>query len=111
VFKGRIPFVGDADSKSWLAALDKLLAFDAKLLVPGHGAASSNPRADLTLTRDYLRFIRAAMGKAVKDLIPFDEAYARTDWSRWQKLPAFAEANRLNAYNTYILMEQESLAK
>lgn len=111
VFKGRIPFVGDADSQSWLAALDKLLGFDAKILVPGHGAASTHPRADLTLTRDYLTFLRAAMGKAVEDLVPFDEAYAHTDWTRWQKLPAFAEANRLNAYNTYILMEKESLAK
>jgi glyoxylase-like metal-dependent hydrolase (beta-lactamase superfamily II) len=26
VFKGRIPFVGDADSKKWLNALDKLIA-------------------------------------------------------------------------------------
>lgn len=111
VFKGRIPFVGDADSKSWLASLDKLLAFDAKTLVPGHGGVSRNAKTDLTLTRDYLTFIRAAMGKAVDELIPFDDAYARTDWSRWSKLPAFAEANRLNAYNTYILMEKEALAK
>lgn len=111
VFKGRIPFVGDADSKSWLASLDKLLAFDAKTLVPGHGGVSTNARADLTLTRDYLTFIRTAMGKAVEELTPFDEAYARTDWSRWSKLPAFTEANRLNAYNTYLLMEKEALAK
>lgn len=111
VFKGRIPFVGDADSKSWLASLDKLLAFDAKTLVPGHGGVSRNAKTDLTLTRDYLTFIRAAMGKAVDELIPFEDAYARTDWSRWSKLPAFAEANRLNAYNTYILMEKEALAK
>lgn len=111
VFKGRIPFVGDADSKSWLAALDKLLAFDTAMLVPGHGGASRNARADLTLTRDYLTFVRSAMGKAVGELMPFDDAYATTDWSRWSTLPAFAEANRANAYNTYLLMEKESLAK
>lgn len=111
VFKGRVPFVGDADSRSWLAALDKLLAFDARVLVPGHGAVSRNPRADLTLTRDYLTFLRREMGRAVADLVPFEEAYARTDWSRWQKLPAFREANRINAYNTYLLMEREALAK
>jgi glyoxylase-like metal-dependent hydrolase (beta-lactamase superfamily II) len=111
VFKGRVPFVGDADSKSWLAALDKLLAFNAKTLVPGHGAVSSNPKADLTLTRDYLLFLRKSMGKAVEELEPFDEAYAKTDWSRWEKLPAFKEANRPNAYNTYLLMEKEALVK
>lgn len=111
VFKGRVPFVGDADSRSWLSALDKLLAFEARVLVPGHGAVSRNPRADLTLTRDYLRFLRQAMGKAVADMVPFEEAYARTDWSRWRKLPAFPEANRINAYNTYLLMEREALGQ
>jgi glyoxylase-like metal-dependent hydrolase (beta-lactamase superfamily II) len=111
VFKGRVPFVGGADSKSWLASLDKLLAFNARTLVPGHGGASKNSKADLTLTRDYLQFIRAEMGKAVDELVPFEEAYARTDWSRWKKLPAFHEANRPNAYNTYLLMEKEALTK
>lgn len=109
VFKGRIPFVGTADSRAWLSALDKLLAFDVRVLVPGHGPASRAPRADLTLTRDYLRFLRQAMGRAVAEMVPFEEAYARTDWSRWQKLPAFREANRANAYNTYLLMEKEAL--
>jgi len=111
VFKGRVPFVGDADSRSWLASLDRLLGFNARILVPGHGGVSRNPKADLTLTRDYLTFIRKTMGKAVEELIPFEEAYERTDWSRWRKLPAFEEANRANAYNTYILMEKEALTR
>jgi len=111
VFKGRVPFVGDADSKAWLAALDKLIAFDPKVLVPGHGGASDTPLQDLTLTRDYLRYLRQEMGKAVNDLTPFEDAYLATDWSKYEHMPAFIEANRRNAYNTYILMEKESLGK
>lgn len=111
VFKGRVPFVGDADSKRWLVALDKLIALQPKVLVPGHGGASDDPLGDLTLTRDYLRYLRQQMGRAVEDLIPFDEAYDNTDWSMYEKMPAFREAHRRNAYNTYILMEKESLAK
>lgn len=111
VFKGRVPFVGDADSKAWLAALDKLIEFSPRTLVPGHGGASNTPLKDLTLTRDYLNHVRAEMGKAVADLVPFDEAYERADWSKYARLPAFREANRRNAYNTYILMEREALAK
>lgn len=111
VFKGRVPFVGDADSRAWLAALDKLIALNPKVLVPGHGGVSEDPLADLTLTRDYLRYLRREMGKAVADLLPFDEAYFNTDWSRYETLPAFIEANRPNAYNTYLLMENELLAK
>lgn len=109
VFKGRVPFVGAADSKSWLASLDKLLAFKAKVMVPGHGGVSHNAKKDLTLTRDYLTYLRKTMGQAVADLTPFDEAYAKTSWKKYEKLPAFKEANRANAYNTYILMEKESL--
>jgi len=111
VFKGRVPFVGDADSRAWLAALDRLIAFKPKALVPGHGAASDTPMRDLALTRDYLDYVRAEMGRAVADLVPFEEAYERTDWSRYERMPAFREANRRNAYNTYILMEMEALAK
>lgn len=111
VFKGRVPFVGDADSRRWLKALDTLIAFQPKILVPGHGGASDDPVGDLTLTRDYLRYLRQVMGEAVEELTPFEEAYERGDWSMYEKMPAFREAHRRNAYNTYILMEKESLAK
>jgi glyoxylase-like metal-dependent hydrolase (beta-lactamase superfamily II) len=111
VFSGRVPFVGDADSKRWLAVMDRLLTFNPRVLVPGHGAASREPKADLALTRDYLTHLRQAMGKAVDDFTPFDEAYAKTDWSRFAKLPAFDAANRVNAYGTYLLMEKESLQR
>lgn len=109
VFKGRVPFVGDADSRLWLASLDRLLAFRPKVLVPGHGAASREPARDLALTRGYLRHLREQMGRAVADFVPFEEAYAKADWSAYRHLPAFEAANRPNAYNTYLLMEQEAL--
>jgi glyoxylase-like metal-dependent hydrolase (beta-lactamase superfamily II) len=111
LFTGRIPFVGEADSKRWLEAIDRLLAFKPRALVPGHGKASTDPAADLTLTREYLLYLREAMKKAVDDFVPFEEAYRQTDWSRFSSLPAFQAANRVNAYNTYLLLEKESLAR
>ncbi len=111
VFKGRVPYVGDADSKLWLKALDKLIALNPKVLVPGHGGASNTPMQDLTLTRDYLMFLRKEMGRAVNEMVPFDEAYEKTDWSLYAGMPAFFEANRRNAYNAYLQMERESVAK
>jgi glyoxylase-like metal-dependent hydrolase (beta-lactamase superfamily II) len=107
VFRNRIPFVGQADSRRWLAALDVLLAYDAAAIVPGHGPASTEPRKDLTLTRDYLAFLRKSMGDAARNMEAFDEAYARVDWSQFEGLPLFGAANRMNAYNTYLLLEQE----
>lgn len=108
VFRNRIPFVGQADSRSWIDALDRLLAWDAAVIVPGHGPASTTPRDDIVLTRDYLRHLRTTMGEAARNMEPFDEAYAHTDWSRYSGLPLFGAANRMNAYNTYLQMEQES---
>lgn len=109
VFAGRVPFVGDADPSAWLAALDRLSAYRPRVVVTGHGRASTDALADLTLTRDYLRFLRAEMGKAVDELLDFDEAYQRTDWSRFSSLPAFEDANRRNAYNVYLRMQREAL--
>jgi glyoxylase-like metal-dependent hydrolase (beta-lactamase superfamily II) len=106
VFRGRIPFVGQADSGRWIEALDRLIALEPELIVPGHGPASSRAREDLQLTRDYLVHLRQTMGEAARHLEPFDEAYAKADWTRFEHLPLFRAANRINAYNTYLLMER-----
>ena len=107
VFRNRIPYVGQADSRHWIAALDELLKLPVKVMVPGHGPASNQPRQDMQLTRDYLSYLRESMGKAAANLDPFDDAYQATDWSKFSGYPLFKEANRMNAYNTFLLMEQE----
>ena len=109
VYAGRVPFVGDADTGAWLHAIDRLLAMPMRVLVPGHGPASVKPREDLSLTRDYLAFLRSEMQRAVAEFQSFDEAYARIDWSRFAHLPTFDAANRANAYNVHLQMEQEAL--
>lgn len=108
VFRSRIPYVGKADSQHWIAALKTLLTFDAAVIVPGHGPLSHEARQDMQLTHDYLVYLRAAMGKAAANLEPFDDAYKNTDWSQFEHLPLFRVANRMNAYNTYLLLEQEA---
>ena len=108
VFRGRIPFVGLADSAGWIESLDRLLGFETERIVPGHGPVSDGAREDLKLTRDYLQHLRDTMGEAARQLEPFEEAYAKADWSRFEKLPLFRAANRINAYNTYLLMEHSA---
>jgi glyoxylase-like metal-dependent hydrolase (beta-lactamase superfamily II) len=107
VFRSRIPYVGKADSRHWIAALDKLLELEASVIVPGHGPLSNEARKDMQLTRDYLAYLRAVMGKAARELEPFDEAFAAADWSEFEHLPLFGAINRMNAYNTYLLLEEE----
>jgi fructose-1,6-bisphosphatase/inositol monophosphatase family enzyme/glyoxylase-like metal-dependent hydrolase (beta-lactamase superfamily II) len=92
LFAGRIPFVGPADSRGWLSAMGKMIAVDARGRHSGARAALDGRRAR---SRDDARLpslSRDTMGRAVKDFVPFEEAYAKTDWSRFASLPAFAEA-------------------
>lgn len=109
VFRGRIPFIGPtANTAPWLGSLQSMLALGATSIVPGHGAVSKTSTADIEMLRDYLQYLRSTMGKAVQDMELFDEAYAATDWSRFEKLPLFRFANKMNAYNTYLqLVDQK----
>lgn len=107
IFSGRLPWVGNADSKTWLEAIDTLEKLAPLYLVPGHGSFSDQAQVDLALTRKYLRYLRLTMGAAVEELVEFDEVYGETDWSAFEGLPTFNEANRSNAYNTYLLMQRE----
>ena len=108
VFRSRIPFVGQADSRHWITALDQLLAFDTKVIVPGHGPLSVEARKDMQQTREYLVYLRTTMGRATEAMEPFEEAYKKTDWTPFEHLPLFDIANRMNAYNTYLLLEHEA---
>lgn len=110
-FQGRVPYVVGANIRGWLTSMSKMKALDAAWVVPGHGQPSRDPQPGITMTRDYLQFLMAEMGRSTEELLSFDEAYARTDWSRWSGMPAFEAANRLNAYTAYLEAQQESLRK
>lgn len=109
IFAGRLPWVGTADTRAWLAALDKVAQYKPRVIVPGHGSPSTNAAADLAMTREYLAYLREQMGSAVNELMEFDEAYADTDWSQFAALPTFELANRVNAYNVFLQMQRELL--
>ena len=47
------------------------------------------------------------MAQAAKNLEPFEQAYDAADWSRFLPVPMFRIVNRMNAYNTYLLLERE----
>jgi len=108
VFRSRIPFVGQADSRHWITAIDELLSFETAAIVPGHGPMSHEARKDMQQTRDYLVYVRKVMNDATDNMEPFEDAYQHADWTQFEHLPLFGVANRMNAYNTYLLMEHEA---
>lgn len=107
VFRGRIPFVGNADSKGWLAALDEIEKLNPNIVIPGHGNYSVKPAQDIVFTREYLKYLRESMAKAAINLDPFEEAYQQADWSEYEGMPLFRAANRMNAYNVYLSIQAE----
>ena len=107
VFRGRIPFVGNADSKGWLSALDEIEGLNPDIVIPGHGNYSVQPAQDIAFTRGYLQYLRESMTPAAINLDPFDEAYQQADWSEYEGMPLFRAANRMNAYNVYLSIQAE----
>lgn len=113
LYGGRVPFLDspETDVDRWLAGLDYIASLkdQVRYIVPGHGALSDDARQVVEATRDYILYVRAAMAAAARDFVPFDEAYRATDWSRYDKLPAFEASNRGNAYRIYLEEEARLL--
>lgn len=108
VQNGRIPFMNadDVDTANWLRSLAEVETLGPKFIIPGHGRPSTNAKDAIAFTRDYIAYVRAAMGKATEDWVDFDAAYQQTDWSKYKNLPAFEENNRANAYRIFLEMEK-----
>ncbi len=113
IYGGRVPFLDspETDTQRWLQGLDYIVGLkdQVRYVIPGHGSLSKDAQQVVKATRDYILFVRKVMGEAVRDLVPFDEAYQTTDWSRYAGLPAFDASNRGNAYRIYLEEEARSL--
>jgi glyoxylase-like metal-dependent hydrolase (beta-lactamase superfamily II) len=109
IFEGRVPFVGDADTRKWLQTLQRLETGKLQALVPGHGPAAADPQAAIRSTRNYLASLREVMGAAIDEMMDFATAFDEADWSEFEDLPAFEAAHRRNAYQVFLSMEAEML--
>lgn len=111
IYKGRIPFLDspETDVRNWLKDLKYLASLEPapRFIIPGHGAIETDVARALAFTRDYLEYVVNSMKKALQDLIPFDQAYKNTDWSKYEDMPAFKASNRGNAYRVYLELEPE----
>jgi glyoxylase-like metal-dependent hydrolase (beta-lactamase superfamily II) len=109
IFEGRLPYLGDSNTRRWVQVLERMEREQLIALVPGHGGAAKDPNEAIGLTRRYLVFLREKMKDAVEDFVPFKQAYEEIDWSDYEDLPAFEAANRRNAYQVYLSLEAEML--
>lgn len=113
VQNSRIPFMNsdDVNTSQWLKALDEVSALDPKFIIPGHGKPSAAAKEAISFTRDYIVYVRGAMGKAVESWTDFETAYDQTDWTKYKTIPAFGNNNRGNAYRIYLELESSQFKK
>jgi glyoxylase-like metal-dependent hydrolase (beta-lactamase superfamily II) len=111
IFEGRVPFLGDSNTRRWVQVLERMEKEQLVALVPGHGGVAENPNDAISLTRRYLFYLREELAAAVDEFIPFSDAYDTIDWSQFENLPAFEETNRRNAYQVYLSLEAEMLGE
>ena len=108
VQNGRVPFMNsdDVDTANWLRALEEVQTLNPTYIIPGHGKGSTAAKEAIAFTAGYIRHVRGAMKAAVENWTDFNDAYEQTDWSVYDKLPAFSSNNRGNAYRVFLELEQ-----
>ena len=112
VQNGRVPFMNsdDVDTKRWLKSLREVNDLNPTFIIPGHGKPSTRAKEAIAFTSSYIAHVRSAMKTAVDNWTDFDTAYAQTDWSAYQTLPAFAANNKGNAYRIFLELEASNFS-
>ena len=94
------PFPGTSYFSGWIAALERLRAYGARAIVPGHGAVLHD--ADyLDLTRELLVWTRDQAMAAVREGRSLEDARKSVDFSAWQKRFAGGDLVRWNAFENF----------
>jgi glyoxylase-like metal-dependent hydrolase (beta-lactamase superfamily II) len=88
-FHERFPWLGDCDLDGWIATLDRVLALDAAIVVPGHGPPTG--LKELASFRDLLRDIRAAVAAAIRSGASEDAAACEVTLPQYAALPRYEQ--------------------
>jgi glyoxylase-like metal-dependent hydrolase (beta-lactamase superfamily II) len=92
MFVGVLPVMWAGPTANWLAALDRLLALDPAVVVPGHGPVSGP--AEVRVVRDHLAWVeqealpRLAAGRSVRDTardLLASEGHRGSAWADWDQ--------------------------
>jgi thiosulfate/3-mercaptopyruvate sulfurtransferase len=109
VVEDGVAMVVDGDSRTLLAALDRLGALRARILVPGHGRIPSDPGALLGTTRDYVVGLRERMRRAVAGGVPLSRVLAGLPPVDPDRPVSRASREQRNAVRVYAELEREAM--
>ena len=103
LFNGAHPAIWAGPVSRWIAACDRMLAWDIDVVVPGHGPLTD--KSGLREQRDYLAYMLAETRRFYDQGVGFEEAAERLSLARFAR---FAEDERLplNVYACYREFDQ-----
>jgi glyoxylase-like metal-dependent hydrolase (beta-lactamase superfamily II) len=99
-FNGSAGYLGDGFFRDWVANLEKLRAFPAELIVPGHGPVSDS--SGLLAFQNYLSaFIRAVQGyvEAGKSIEETLKEFSLPQYEKLRGWDGFLARNLVRCYN------------
>ncbi len=100
-----LPVFPYTDTVAWLESWERFEALDALYVIPGHGHPTNMAQVR-RYTRDYLRFLRAAVSDLLEDGEDLQAAY-ELDQSQFSHLHTFKQLAAKNAGRVFEQMEFE----
>jgi glyoxylase-like metal-dependent hydrolase (beta-lactamase superfamily II) len=102
IFQGRYPYIFDADIPAWISRMDRLLEFNAKAIIPGHGEICGE--GDIRALQDYLQVTWDLTAQHIRLGHSADETAADPAY------PIFSENKyeRLHQANIRYMFQQQS---
>jgi glyoxylase-like metal-dependent hydrolase (beta-lactamase superfamily II) len=105
VYVGRLPWLGDGNSRQWLKALEKLKILDFKVMVPGHGKVGD--RQSVQRFGVYLTDLRAAVLTAMLHNASLDEMKQTIRLPAYQQDLKYSDWLSLNIEKVFQEMQEE----
>lgn len=97
---GPIPYGFGSYPKEWDETLDKLAAYDFKVLVPGHGPIQKD-RSQIRLIQDMLREVRRQAAASVKAGLDFEATRRAMDLSAYEKKICGDDAGKVRLFRAW----------
>lgn len=105
VYRDQVPHLAEADTRGWLAALERLGALDFRILVPGRGPVGD--AQVVTRMRQYLADLRQRVGEAYANGLSADEAIVFADLPGFAGWQGYAVRHGINVQHVYFELERE----
>lgn len=118
VFTGRVPFLGDANTKLLISCLEELLKYEPEYLLPGHGQhiqGKENIQREVKNLIKYVKDMRQVVRNLYLEGLSLQEVQNRVNEEMlkldpsYAQMPLFFERTPANAYRVYLDIEDELL--